>query len=314
MKQALVLLNMGGPNNLDEVPVFLKNMFNDPNILSIPNPIRKFVAFMIVSARRNAAKSNYEAIGGKSPLPEITQRLVNKLQEKLPNLYVTCAMNYTPPFATEAIEALKNKNIQHIILFSMFPQYSTTTIKSSLEDFQKRCKKLDYSPEITVIDRYADHAAYNDALIASVQETLGDSDASEFELIFSAHGLPVKVIEKGDPYQKELEAQMEILKAKLGEKNLHFKDVHLAYQSKVGPMKWLEPSLEQKLESLQSKKVIIYPIAFTIDNSETDFELSIEYKELADEHGFEEYRVCKCLNDSDAFCQVIGELIRPFIR
>lgn len=313
MKQALVLLNMGGPNNLDEVPLFLKNMFNDPNILSIPNPIRKFVAFMIITARKNAAQSNYETIGGKSPLPEITYNLVNKLQEKLPSLFVTCAMNYTPPFADEAIQTLKEKNIQNVILFSMFPQYSTTTIKSSLEDFHRRCKKLDYSPQISLIEHYFDNDSYNDALIDSVKKTLGNSNASEFELIFSAHGLPVKVIEKGDPYQKELESQIEILKTKLMEKNLHFKSVHLAYQSKVGPMKWLEPSLEQKLESLQSKKVIIYPVAFTIDNSETDFELSIEYREFAEEKGFEDYRVCHCLNDSDVFCTLIQELIQPYL-
>lgn len=309
MKQGLVLLNMGGPNDINEVPVFLKNMFNDPNILSIPNPIRKFVAFMIVSARKKAAQSNYEAIGGKSPLPEITQRLIQKLQTRLPNHHVTCAMNYTPPFADEAIRSLKENNVENVILFSMFPQYSTTTIKSSLEDFQRRCSQLDYSPKMTIIERYSDNSAYNDALIDSVKSTLGDSDASEFELVFSAHGLPVKVIEKGDPYQQELEAQMEMLRSKLLEQNLNFKAVHLAYQSKVGPTKWLEPSLEQTLESLSSKKVIIYPVAFTIDNSETDFELSIEYKEIADEKGFEDYRVCQCLNDSDAFCDLIESLI-----
>ena len=130
-------------------------------------------------------------------------------------------------------------------------------------------------------------------------------DPKQFDLIFSAHSLPQSIVKRGDPYPMEVQEHIEILKKTIGHR---FKEVHLAYQSKLGPVKWLEPSLEEKLRSLRNKKVLIYPISFVLDNSETEFELHIEYKEIAKKLGFEEYIVARCPNDSDTFVEALAKI------
>ena len=308
MKKALILLNMGGPNSLDEVEVFLKNMFNDKNIITVKSDLlRSFIAFMIVTSRKKEAKSNYSKIGGKSPIVGYTQKLVDKLQLCFEDIYVDFAMRYTPPYADEVIEKIKQKNIQEVTLLPLYPQYSTTTTKSSLEDFYEACKDLNL--HIKHVDRFYENAIYNNLLIDRIEEVLQQHNSKDFELIFSAHSLPQSIVDKGDTYQKEVLLHVELLKSILAQRNIKFKGIHVAYQSKLGPVKWLEPSLEDKLKSLTCKKVVIFPISFTIDNSETEFELSIEYKEVAGQLGFEKYLVAKCPNDADKFVEAIKSII-----
>jgi len=213
-------------------------------------------------------------------------------------------MRYTPPFAKDAIEELKRKNITDITLLPLYPHYSTTTTKSSLEDFQDALHV-----EAKSITRFYENNLYNELLINKIEDLLKDKNSEEFELIFSAHSLPQSIVDAGDSYKNEILLHVDLLKKILKNKNIVFKDIHVAYQSKLGPVKWLEPSLEDKLKSLTCKKVIISPISFTIDNSETEFELSIEYKEVADELDFEDYLVAKCPNDDDKFVKVISQII-----
>lgn len=311
MKKALILLNMGGPNNLDEVELFLKNMFNDPCILGIPIPfVRKAVASFITTKRKKQAQANYQLIGGKSPLPEHTRNLVHKLEKSLPDFQVTYAMRYTPPFAIDVLKELQEKGIEEIVCFSMYPQYSTTTTLSSFHDVKESLKQLGYTPKLHWIDRYFDHPEYNRAILERIKETLGDSHPEDYDLLFSAHGLPKRVIKKGDPYQKEVESNVEQLKTMMREEKIHFRGIHLAYQSKVGPLEWIGPSLEEKLEELAGRKVIVYPIAFTIDNSETDYELAIEHQEIAKKLGLADYQVCRCLNDKKGFVKAMEEMIK----
>ena len=309
-KKALILLNMGGPNNLDEVEVFLKNMFNDKNIITVKSDLlRSFIAFMIVSSRKKEAKNNYAKLGGKSPLVGYTKQLVSKLQQELPSLHVDFAMRYTPPFASDVIKTLKEKDIKEVFLLPLYPQFSTTTTKSSLEDFRQTLREENLTVKITSIKRFYKDTLYNELLIDKILQALGDKNPNEFELIFSAHSLPQKIVDKGDPYEKEVLEHVKLLKEALHVKSVFFKNIHVAYQSKLGPVKWLEPSLEDKLKSLESKKVIISPLSFTIDNSETEFELNIEYEEVSEELGFKEYLVASCPNDDDKFVQVIKNLI-----
>jgi len=299
---------MGGPNNLDEVEIFLKNMFNDKNIITVKSDLlRSFIAFMIVTSRKKEAKSNYSKIGGKSPIVEYTQKLVDKLQLYFEDTYVDFAMRYTPPFSDEVIAKIKQKNIQEVTLLPLYPHYSTTTTKSSLEDFYEACKGLNL--RIKHIDRFYENKIYNNLLIDKIEEVLQQQNSNDFELIFSAHSLPQSIVEKGDTYQKEILLHVEILKKILKQRKIAFKNIHVAYQSKLGPVKWLEPSLEDKLKSLTCKKVVIFPISFTIDNSETEFELSIEYKEVAEQLSFEKYLVAKCPNDSDKFVEAIKTIV-----
>ena len=300
---------MGGPNNLLEVEVFLKNMFNDKNIITVKSSLlRSFIAFMIVTSRKKAATSNYAKLGGKSPIVGYTQKLVAKLQRAMPAVHVTFAMRYTPPFCEAVIKDLMQKGIEEVMLLPLYPHYSTTTTKSSLEDFEDVAKELGFAAKVHFIERFYEDEIYNNLLIKNIKETLGEHNPQEIELIFSAHSLPQKIVDKGDPYQKEIALHVKILKGMLEEKNLHFKDVHIAYQSKLGPVKWLEPSLEKKLKSLSNKNVLIVPLSFTIDNSETEFELSIEYKEIAHELGFERYLVASCPNDADEFVECLQRL------
>lgn len=310
MKKALVLLNMGGPNSLDEVEVFLKNMFNDKNIITVKSDLlRSLIAFLIVSARKNAAKENYKKIGGKSPLVGYTKQLVKKLQDKFEDTYVTFAMRYTPPFAQECIQDLKEKGIEEIILLPLYPQFSTTTTKSSLEDFRNALRKAQFDIKKTSIKRFYENELYNELIAEQIIETLKDKDSLEFDLIFSAHSLPQKIVDNGDPYQREILNHVELIKDILQKKNIYFNDIHVAYQSKIGPVKWLEPSLENKLNSLDNKKVVISPLSFTIDNSETEFELWIEYKEIAKKLGIQEYLVARCPNDSEKFIEAIVQIV-----
>ena len=304
--KALVLLNMGGARSKDELKLFLTNMFNDENILTMKNKkFRSFIASIIVSKRLDEAWENYNQIGGKSPLHDITNNLVIKLQKELKNEYfVTSVMRYTKPFASEVIQQLYEKNIQDVVLLPLYPQYSTTTTKSSVDDFINLAK-LDFN--ITTIKPFFKDDLYNDAICDEISKQRDKHD--DYYLIFSAHGLPQKIINNGDPYQKQIEEHTEILKDKLKQKGINFKGIYLAYQSKVGPMKWLTPSLDDMLTHFKNKKVIIYPIAFIIDNSETVFELNIEYKHIASNLGIKEYKVCNCVNDSDIFINSIKNII-----
>jgi len=305
-KKALVLLNMGGARSKEELAIFLKNMFNDENILTMKNKrLRSMIASFIISSRLDEAWENYEEIGGKSPLHELTQKLVKKLQIELKDEYfVTTTMRYTEPFAKDTIEELKQNNIDEIVLFPLYPQYSTTTTKSSLDDFIQHVK-MDY--KITVIAPFYKNDLFNDAICDEIKRVKEEQE--DYYLIFSAHGLPQKMIKKGDPYQEQIENHVKLLKKKLKERNINFQGVYLAYQSKVGPMKWLEPSLDYMLEFFKDKKVIIYPIAFIIDNSETIFELDIEYREIAEHIGLKDYKVCSCVNDSAKFIDVVKQLV-----
>ncbi len=307
--EAIILLNMGGPNNLSEVEVFLENMFNDPNILTMKSgALRKFVATMITFFRTESSQEIYRQIGGKSPIVGHTERLVSALQKALPDVYIDYVMRYTPPFAPGVIQKLIEKKIDKIFLIPLYPQYSTTTTKSSLEDFEEAFHNSGLDAILLEKKHYYELPRYNDAVIERIIEGLEGDKCEDYHLIFSAHGLPQKIVDAGDPYQRHVERHIELLKEKLIEKGLNFKHVALAYQSKVGPLAWLEPSLETVLEKTRNENVLIYPIAFTIDNSETDFELAIEYKEIADELGFKKYKVAPCVNDHPFFVEALVEL------
>jgi len=311
-REAVILLNMGGPNNLEEVEMFLKNMFADKNILTMKSGlIRKFVGGMIVFNRTESSQEIYRQLGGKSPIVGHTKNLVSKLQEKLgEDVIVDFAMRYTPPFADEVIERLNVANVEKIYLIPLYPQQSTTTTKSSLEDFEEAYHKSGGDALLVEIKHFFENSTYNEAIIESIKESVGSDDYNNFDIIFSAHGLPQKIVDAGDVYQNHVEKHISILKEMLAKENMAFHDVHLAYQSKVGPMAWLKPSLDDKLKVVRNRGVIVFPIAFTIDNSETDFELEVEYREIAEELGFKEYRVCRCPNDSELFVDALCEIYK----
>lgn len=309
MKEAIVLLNMGGPNNLSEVELFLTNMFADPNILTMKSSLlRKLIGTMIVFFRTETAQGIYSELGGKSPIVGHTKKLVAAMQEQLPDVVVDFAMRYTPPFASEVIERLKAQDVEKIYLIPLYPQYSTTTTKSSLEDFEAALHDSDLDAIVVEIKHFFENETYNKTVIERIKETMKEGEYKDYDLIFSAHGLPQKIVDAGDPYQRHVERHVDLIKMMMLEQEMNFHQVHLAYQSKVGPMAWLRPSLEEKLDQVRNRGVVIFPIAFTIDNSETDYELDIEYREIAQEKGFVNYKVCHCPNDHPLFVTALKEI------
>ena len=305
-KKALVLLNMGGARDKSELKMFLTNMFNDENILTIKNAfIRKMVASFITNSRLESAWKNYEKIGNHSPINPLTEQLVNKCNDKIENYKTYQVMRYTPPFAKEIISQMKKDGIKEVLLLPLYPQYSTTTTKSSLEDFIKFAKN---SFSISSIETFYKNDKFNECIVNEILNNV--EDETSYNLVFSAHGLPQKIVDAGDPYEKQMNEHVKILSEELQKRGKNFKSINLAYQSKVGPLKWLEPSLEDMLKNFKNENVIIYPLSFIVDNSETVFELDIEYKEIAHEIGIKEYKVCSCVNDSEEFIEAIKDIIK----
>ena len=308
MKQALLLLNMGGPNNIEEVELFLRNMFADEHILTMNPYMRKLIATIIIAKRLEDVKENYRLLGGRSPLPELTNVLIKKLKHTL-NMPVYPAMRYVPPFADKALFQCQKDGIEELLLFPMYPQYSTTTTLSSVEDIERRCEEMDYRPKITVIDPYYDDLDYIEASVEKILDAMRGKETKEYDLLLSAHGLPLSIIKNGDPYQNQVEGNASAIKTYLALKGIVFHDIKLVYQSKVGSSAWLEPNLADVLRNPTHRKVIIFPLAFTLDNSETVFELDIEHREIAEKLKYEDYVVAECMNESDKFIQLITERV-----
>ena len=296
--RGVLLLNMGGARSEPELRSFLFNMFSDKYI--IRSPVRYLLAPLISTLRYQKIWRKYELIGG-SRIYEHTGRLVEKLQQRTGEA-VFPVMRYTHPLAADLFA---ERQFDELILIPLYPHYSSTTTQSSIEDVQYSLKSCGQRPDVREIGPYYDDPLFNASIVERIREQYQDSG---YHLVFSAHGLPQKIAAH-DPYEGQINAHVSLLKALLPDTGLDFKGVHLAYQSKVGPMRWLEPSLETTLKGLAGEKVIIYPLSFTIDNSETDLELAIEYKELAHSIGLRDYRVCQVQNDSDLFVEFLAAMI-----
>ena len=296
---------MGGPNNIDEVEMFLRNMFSDKNILTMDRYTRKLIKEIIIFNRIDEVKKNFlENLDGKSPLPRLTYQLIDKLQKRL-MMPIAPAMRYVPPFATPSLEKFQADGVEELILFPMYPQYSTTTTLSSVEDIEERCEALGYAPKITLIDPYYDDYDYIKMSADKIMEASEGIDTKEYDLLLSAHGLPLSIIRSGDPYENQVEGNVSALRTYFHERGIQFNNIKLVYQSKVGSSAWLEPNLVDVLRNPYHRKVLIYPLAFTVDNSETVYELDIEHREIAKKIQYDDYRVAKCFNDDDVFVEFI---------
>lgn len=309
MKKALILMNMGGISTPNEVEIFLKNMFLDKHILPINPILRRFVAYKIIKSRADEVRENLiKYLNGKSPLLDITNSLAQKLEKRL-HFKVAPVMRYVAPFAKDVLRELKGEGVESLILFPMYPQYSTTTTLSSIDDIKESLKKLDYHPKIEIVEPYYNNYEYIKLITEQILKTVAKDRAKDFDLILSAHSIPLKIA-KNDLYEKHIEANLSALKIYLKCQNIEFKNIKLAYQSKVGKAKWLEPNLVDILKNPTNRKVVIYPLSFTIDNSETLFELDIENREIAKELKYQDYRVVKCFNDSSGFVDFIQNIIK----
>lgn len=288
--KAVVLMNMGGARSENELKEFLFNMFMDKRI--IDSPIRYILAPLISNLRYKRVWKNYEKIGG-SRIYKITESLTKKLRDE--NYDVLYSMRYTKPNLID----LNLDKYSEIIFLPLYPHYSFTTYQSSVDEIESLNLKIPYK----IIKPFYKNEKFNSIIKENILNSI--DNPKNWNLIFSAHGLPKSIIKKGDSYEKEINEHVNILKKLLPE----FKSISIAYQSRFGPNEWLQPYLHKELKKYKNENVLIYPISFMIDNSETDLELKVEYAHLADEIGIKNYKVVNCPNDSEKTVEFLKELI-----
>jgi ferrochelatase len=309
----IVLFQLGGPDTLEAIEPFLYNLFCDPDIINFPFARigRKPLAKLISSTRARKVQHHYATIGGGSPIRRHTERqakaLEQELQEEGIDAHCFVAMRYWHPFTGEAIEQVRQAKCDELVLLPMYPQYSSTTTGSSLNEWNRQfCDDM----PVHRIESFYRNSAYLDAVAQKVDEALGRfADPCRPEILFSAHSVPVAVVEKGDPYQRQIEETVRLVMERGGWSNAH----RLCYQSKVGASRWLQPSLHTSLRQLATEKkreVCIVPIAFVSDHVETLGEIDHEARHLAEQLGFTQFEMSAGLNDSPKFISALSQIVQ----
>lgn len=310
-KYAVVLFNLGGPDSLEAIKPFLFNLFSDRDIFKIPVGQKIFAKIMSVF-RAPSVKEKYKRIGGKSPINDWTQlqqsMLQQELQKLVPGIEVYAAMRYWHPTIRDIADKVTEKAFDKVVLLPLYPHYSITTTGSSFNEW-KRVYKGE-AEKLTYVYDYFDNQRYINALNERIDEAIlrfPENVREDIQLLFSAHGLPESIAKQGDPYPKQIDKTVAcVMKAR------NFSHgYHLCFQSKVGPAKWLKPSIDEMIRGLAAKRkkqLLVIPISFVSDHIETLFELDIEYRMVADEANIENYMVMKGLNNSKTFVAALKEL------
>lgn len=310
-KTAVLLLQMGGPDSLDAVEPFLYNLFSDRDIIKIgPAFLQPFIARMIVKRRAPKSAANYRDIGGKSPLRELTEQQATELEKVLGERYrCFVAMRYWKPFTDEALAAIRQAGIHRIIALSLYPHYSRATSGSSFNALEKCLAASTGRLDISCIRQFYDHPLYIQALAEKIEQGLAAfPDRAKVQLFFSAHSLPQSFITDGDPYLDHIQATVRLTMERF-EGVAH----HLAFQSRAGPVKWLEPSTQDKLKELAAQghtQVLMVPLSFVSDHIETLHEIDIEYRAEAHRLGITDFRRMESLNSSPTFIACLADLVR----
>ncbi|HEX2941324.1 MAG TPA: ferrochelatase [Rhodopila sp.] len=284
---AIILFNLGGPDRPEAIKPFLLNLFKDPAILRVPFFVRPFLARIIARARVKPATANYAILGGKSPLLDLTQQQARALEAALPNVEAKCfiAMRYWHPFSLEAARAVRAWAPDEVVLLPLYPQFSTTTTGSSLTAWREAAARVGLSARTTVLCCYHSEPGFAHATAALVSAAYDKARADlrpelGLRVLFSAHGLPEIIVKQGDPYQWQVEQTVASVLAAWGAKV----DYTVCYQSRATPQKWIGPSTDEEIERAAKDKVavLVVPIAFVSEHSETLVELDVEYRELAE--------------------------------
>jgi ferrochelatase len=312
MKKAIILFNLGGPDKLENVEPFLFNLFNDPAILNLPTFLRYPLAKLISNRRAPIAKKIYAELGGSSPILKLTKEQSYALETKLNQTQeedeYKCfiIMRCWNPRAKDVIKDVQLYGPDEVVLMPLYPQYSAATSGSSIKEWKDVCKKNNYHVKTSTICCYPTDQNFINAHTKEIIKKI--KDLKNFKLIFSAHGLPEKNIKKGDPYQWQVEQSVKKIVESLNDENL---DWILSYQSRVGPLKWIGPSTETIIieNSKIGKHIVLVPIAFVSEHSETLVELDIEYKEIADANGCKNYTRVPALGINEDFIKAMSELI-----
>lgn len=313
---AIVLFNLGGPDRPESIPPFLLNLFRDPAILRVPFFVRPFLARLIARRRVAPATENYALLGGKSPLLQLTQAQAFALETALPELEAKCfiAMRYWHPFSLPTAREVKAWEPDEVILFPLYPQFSTTTTGSSLQAWREAASRIGLVAPVTTLCCWFDDAAFITATVGLIRRMLDQARAvvapgTRVRVLFSAHGLPEVIVQQGDPYQWQIERCAEALVRMLEEPNL---DWIVCYQSRATPQKWLDPPTDHEVERAARDRValVVVPLAFVSEHSETLVELDIEYGDLARRLGVPGYFRVPTQNSDRNFIAALADLIR----
>jgi ferrochelatase len=322
IKTGIVMLNLGGPATLDDVEPFLLELFADREIIQLP--LQRWLGPFIAKRRTPKVRGLYAAIGGGSPILRYTeaqgQGMVARLDrispETAPHKFYV-AFRYTHPGSDEALQAMHADGVKRAVAFTQYPQFSCSTTGSSLNELWRAASRtrLRDAFEWSIIDRWPVHPGFIDAMTDTVRDGLGDFDPADRDravILFSAHSLPLDVIDRGDSYPQEVGASVQKVVEQLGAPNPYL----LAYQSDVGPVRWLGPSTEQVLRRLGARgqrHVLVVPIAFTSDHIETLSELDREYGEVAHKAGITHYKRAPALNDRPLFLDGLAQIVRDHL-
>ena len=315
-KVAVVLFNLGGPDRPESVRPFLLNLFRDPAILRVPPPLRPVLSRIIAWRRVAQAKANYALLGGRSPLLQLTEAQARALEAALPELAARCfiAMRYWHPFSDETVRAVRAWTPDEVVLLPLYPQYSTTTGGSSLTAWREAAARIGLVAQTTTICCYPTdtaHVAVAASLLRTSYDSARHSLASHVTLrvLFSAHGLPETIVRHGDPYQWQIEQTVAAIVSAWGSEPL---DWVICYQSRATPQRWIGPSTESEIERAARDRVavLVVPIAFVSDHSETLVELDMDYRSLADRLGLPGYFRTPVQNADAGFIAALARLVR----
>jgi ferrochelatase len=291
MKIAVVLFNLGGPDSPEAVQPFLRNLFSDPAIISLPALLRLPLARLISSRRAAKAKSIYDQIGGSSPILGQTEAQAHALEAALNDQPMNwhewrsfVCMRYWHPMTDAVMQRVRRFEPDRILMLPLYPQFSTTTTRSSFDAWKAASARLNVSRRMLCC--YPAEKGFVDASVELILQSLGEAGDGPRRLLFSAHGLPEKTIRKGDPYRVQVELTAATIANQLGED-----DWSVCYQSRVGPLKWIGPSTGAEIERAgrDGKSVVLYPLSFVSEHSETLVELDIDYRRLAARAGVPGY-------------------------
>ncbi len=325
MRLGVLLFNLGGPESLADVRPFLFNLFSDPEIVRFPVPaLQRPVAWLISRARHKKSAGYYTLIGGGSPLRRITEDQGKALEQELrkrgveANVYI--GMRYWEPFTASALEQIIRDEISDLLLLPLYPQFSVSTTGSSFKDFVSQVESRGGLREMR--RHYVTHWHVNEAYVRRLASMI-EQDATKFpnttpgsiHLLFSAHSVPESYITRGDPYLRQTQETIRLVSERLGNSY----PIHLSFQSKVGPVRWLEPSTATKLRELKAQgvdQVLAIPISFVSDHIETLYELDILYRDLAEQIGIKTYHRLPAFNCDQGFINVLADLVtdRLFIQ
>lgn len=310
---AVILLQMGGPDSLEAVRPFLLNLFTDREIIKIgPNWLQPLIARLIVNRRTPAVVEKYREIGGRSPIQELTEAQARALEAEL-GIPCRVAMRYWHPFAAEALALLTRAGIRRIVALSLYPHYSRATSGSSFNDLDRQILAHGHHLEVVRIAQFYDHPLYIAALAEKIEEGLAAfKDRTTAQILFSAHSLPQSFIDAGDPYLEQIQTTVRQVMERFGDVSHH-----LAFQSRAGPVTWLAPSTDDKLQELAAngcKNLLVVPLSFVSDHIETLHEIDIEYAAKAQTLGITTFRRTASLNSSPTFIRCLAELVHNALQ